>query len=125
MVELMKKNVQNEFETISKLWSPKIISEVNDVYVKLAKIHGDFDRHTHLEEDELFYVIKGSVTIIYDDSKVVLNEGDIHVVPKGAPHKPLALEECWVLLIENKSTKHTGEIINKYTKSIEQQFKQK
>ena len=119
----MKKNVLKEFDGIKDLWSPRIISEINDVFVKLAKIHGDFDRHTHTEEDELFYIVKGSVRIVYDETEVQLNEGDIHVVPKGKAHKPVAKEECWVLLIENKSTKHTGEIINKYTKSIEQQFK--
>ena len=120
----MKKNIWRELDSIKELWAPKIISEVDDVFVKLAKIHGDFDKHTHIKEDELFYIIKGSVTIVYDDTKVILNEGDIHVLPKGKAHKPVALEECWVLIIENKSTKHTGEIINKYTKSIEQQSHQ-
>ncbi len=112
-----------EFESIIDLWSPKIISEVNDVYVKIAKIQGDFDMHTHLEEDELFYIVKGNLIMQYDSYSVKLNEGDIHVVKKGESHKPIPKEECWVLLIENKSTKHTGEITNQYTKAIEDQLR--
>lgn len=118
----MKKNILAEFNQIIDLWSPRIISEVNDVFVKIAKIKGSFDRHTHMNEDELFYIVKGKMDIIYDDYKVNLSEGDIHVVKKGTPHEPRTHEECWVLLIENKSTKHTGEIINQYTKTVEQQM---
>lgn len=117
----MKKNIMNEFEDIKNIWSPRIIAEVNDVYVKLAKIKGDFDTHTHLEEDELFYVIKGEMILIYDNYQVELAEGDVHVVPKGVAHRPKTINECCVLLIENKSTKHTGEITNQYTKSVKQQ----
>ena len=119
----MKKNLLKEFDEITELWSPRIISEVNDVHVKLAKIKGDFDRHTHEDEDELFYIVKGNMSLIYDDDVIELNEGDIHVVKKGHPHKPVTKEECWVLLVENKSTKHTGEIVNQYTKTIKEQLK--
>ena len=118
----MKKNILNEFDQISELWSPRIIADVNDVYVKLAKIKGDFDTHTHEHEDELFYIVKGQMKLIYDDGVVELNEGDIHVVMKGKAHKPVTTEECWVLLVENKSTKHTGEIVNQYTKTIDEQL---
>lgn len=117
----MKKNVLEEFGKIDQLWSPKIIAEVNDVFVKLAKINGVFDRHTHMNEDELFYIIKGSMKMIYDDQVIELDEGDMHVVKSGVPHKPETTSECWVLLIENKTTKHTGEIVNQYTKTIDQQ----
>lgn len=117
----MKKNIIEELSQITDLWSPRIISEVNDVYVKLAKIKGDFDTHTHIEEDELFYILKGEMKLIYEDSEILLKEGDMHVVPRGKAHKPVTEEECWVLLIENKTTKHTGEIINQYTKTIDEQ----
>jgi len=119
----MKKNIKSEFEKITEMWSPRIIAGVNDSYVKLAKIDGDLVWHTHEKEDELFLVIKGSMIIKYKDHEVVLNEGDFHVVKKGLPHFPETNEECWVLLVESKSTLHTGEIKSDYTKSIEDQLK--
>ena len=119
----MKKNINTVFAKIDKLWSPKIIAEVNDSYVKLAKIDGDLVWHTHEFEDELFLIIKGSMTIKYKEHEVFLTEGDIHVVKKGIPHFPETKEECWVLLVENKSTLHTGEVEAGYTKSIAEQLK--
>lgn len=119
----MKKNINDEFNKIQKLWSPSIVAEVNDSYVKFAKIDGDLVWHTHEHEDEMFLIIKGSVTIKYKDSEVFLQEGDFHVVKKGLSHFPITTEECWVMLIESKSTLHTGEVENEYTKSIENQLK--
>ncbi len=119
----MKKNINIEFEKMKELWSPTIIAEVNDSYVKLAKIDGDLVWHTHENEDELFLIIKGSMTIKYKDHEVYLTEGDVHVVKKGLAHFPETKEECWVLLVENKSTLHTGEVDAGYTKSIEDQLK--
>ena len=118
----MKKNIYSEFERIKKHWSPSIIAEVNDVYVKLAKLKGDLVWHTHENEDELFLIVKGSMIIRYEHKEVLLNEGDIHVVPRGVPHFPVADNECHVLLIENKSTLHTGSINVEYTKTIEEQL---
>jgi mannose-6-phosphate isomerase-like protein (cupin superfamily) len=119
----MIKNIKTEFKKITELWSPKIIAEVSDSYIKLAKIDGDLVWHTHENEDELFLVIKGSMTIKYRDRKVLLNEGDLHIVKKGESHFPETTEECWVLLVENKSTLHTGEVNEIFTKSIEAQLK--
>ena len=119
----MKKNISKEFEKINELWSPSIVAEVNDSYVKLAKIDGDLVWHTHEFEDELFLIIKGSMTIKYKDHDVYLTEGDFHVVSKGLSHYPETKEECWVLLVENKSTLHTGEVEASYTKSITEQLK--
>jgi len=119
----VKKNINNEFEKIDELWAPRIIAEVNDSYVKLAKIDGDLVWHTHENEDELFLIIKGSMTIKYKEYDVFLTEGDFHVVKKGISHFPETNEECWVLLVENKSTLHTGEVEADYTKSIEEQLK--
>jgi mannose-6-phosphate isomerase-like protein (cupin superfamily) len=116
-------NIHEAFDTITLYWSPKIIAEINDVYVKLAKLKGEFVWHDHADEDEYFQIIKGELEIKYENYSIFLKEGDSHVVPKGKSHFPIAKEECWVLLIENKSTAHTGDIIVEGTKSIEEQLK--
>jgi mannose-6-phosphate isomerase-like protein (cupin superfamily) len=121
----MKKNLTSEFEKIKEFWSPSIIAQVNNSYVKLAKLKGNLVWHTHEEEDELFLIIKGTMTMQYKDKKVTLKEGDCHVVPKGEAHFPETKEECWVLLVEDKSTMHTGEVVGDFTKSIENQLNEK
>ena len=115
-------NFLDEFETLEDYWSPRVISQVNDRYVKVAKLKGTFTWHKHDDEDELFYVVKGRLVIEYEDGKVTLNEGDLHVVPKGVMHNPVADEECWVALIETVSTKHTGDVVTEQTRSIEDQL---
>lgn len=108
--------------TLTEFWSPRIVGDVDDAYVKVAKIVGSFTWHTHEHEDELFFVLKGSMRIELEQETVNLSEGDLFVVPKGVRHKPSAEEECHILLVERKSTLHTGEVINETTRSIEQQL---
>jgi len=115
-------NLLAQFNDITEYWSPKVIASVNDQYVKIAKLKGSFVWHDHEIEDEMFYIVKGSLVIKYKDNEVLLNEGDFHVVPKGIQHFPVADEECWVMLIEQKSTKHTGDVVTEQTKSIENQL---
>lgn len=115
-------NVFNAFKEIDEFWSPKIIASVNSVYVKVAKLQGDCVWHTHEHEDEFFYVVKGQLTINLPDDQVLLEEGGYFVVPKGTCHQPVAQEPCWIMLVENKETKHTGDTISAMTKSIEDQF---
>lgn len=116
------KNLEKEFESITDHWSPKVIGEVNDQYIKIAKLHGEFVWHAHDDEDEMFLIIKGQLDIEFEDKTVHLEEGDFHIVPKGIRHNPKAESECWVLLVETKTTKHTGEIETERTKSIQQQL---
>lgn len=116
-----KFNLDAEFEALEDYWSPRIVDQVNNQYVKVAKIKGEFTWHKHDNEDELFYVVKGSVNILYENGEVELNQGDIHVVPKNTLHKPVAEEECWVCLIETISTLHTGDVVSPLTKTIEEQ----
>lgn len=111
-----------ELESVREFWSPRVVGRVNDQYVKVAKLKGDLAWHKHDEEDELFHVLRGSLTIEYEDSRVELNEGDIHVVPKGKLHNPVAEEECWIMLIETVTTKHTGDIVTDRTKPIAEQL---
>jgi mannose-6-phosphate isomerase-like protein (cupin superfamily) len=108
---------------LTELWSPRVIAEVDDSYVKVAKIHGTFGWHTHEHEDELFMILKGSLRIEMEAGAVDLGEGDVYVVPKGTRHNPIAADECHVLLIERKSTSHTGDMITEKTRSIADQLR--
>ncbi|RLK00343.1 cupin domain-containing protein [Tenacibaculum discolor] len=116
-------NIQKEAEKLIDYFSPKIISEVNNEYVKIAKIKGeDIPWHNHENEDELFYIIDGSLLMeIENQPSFTMKTGDLYVVPKGINHRVSSSEECLIMLIETKSTKHTGEIITPITKSIEKQ----
>lgn len=106
----MKKiNLKEKFEKFSEHWSPKIIGELNGQQVKLAKFQGEFIRHKHDEEDELFYVLKGSMKIEFDDRTEEISEGEMIIVPKGEFHKPVAENECQVMLFEPISTVNTGD----------------
>jgi len=116
-MEINKINVSSKLEQINEYWSPKIIGELNHQYVKIAKFKGEFVKHFHEEEDELFYVIKGKLFIDLNDKTLELNEGEFVIIPKGIEHKPYALEEVSVLLFEPKSTLNTGNVINELTKT--------
>ena len=109
-------NIKDKFNLFSEQWSPKIIGQLNGQDVKLAKLEGEFVWHDHQNEDELFYIIKGSLIIEFRDKTVTLNEGEMIVVPKGVEHKPIAPEEVWVLLFEPSNIKHTGDVDHELTK---------
>jgi mannose-6-phosphate isomerase-like protein (cupin superfamily) len=94
---------------------------VNDQYVKIARLQGDFVWHAHEGEDELFLVVRGSMRIQLEDGDVTLGPGEFVVVPRGVRHNPVAAEECWVMLIETVTTKHTGDVVTERTRSIEEQ----
>lgn len=104
-------NIQEKFKLFLEHWSPKKVGELNGQQVLLAKLKGEFVFHKHDMEDELFMVIKGSLTIEMRDKTVRVNEGEFYIVPKGVEHKPIAKEEVHVLLFEPLSTKHTGDVI--------------
>jgi mannose-6-phosphate isomerase-like protein (cupin superfamily) len=93
------------------------LAEFNGQQLKIAKVKGEFVWHDHAKEDELFLVIKGSLSIAFRDKTIELKEGELVVVPKGVEHKPFAKEECHLLLIEPASIKHTGEIEHKLTRN--------
>ena len=107
---------------LSEYWSPRIVGEVDDAYVKVAKIKGSLTWHSHDREDELFLVLRGHLRIEMEHESVELREGDMFVVPKGVRHNPVAAEECHILLFERKSTAHTGDVVMDKTRSIEEQL---
>ena len=111
-----KVNIKEKFSLFSDQWSPKIIGQLNGQDVKLAKLEGEFVWHDHKDEDELFYIVKGTLTLEFRDKVVHLNEGEMLIVPKGVEHKPIAKEEVWVLLFEPSNIKHTGDVQHELTK---------
>lgn len=115
-------NIESRFEDVTELWSPKVIGRVNDQYVKIARLQGEFVWHAHQDEDELFLVIRGTMRIQLEDGDVTLGPGEFVVVPRGVRHNPVAAEECWVMLIETVTTKHTGDVTTERTRSIEEQL---
>ena len=115
-------NIEQQFENVTEYWSPRVIARVNDQYVKVAKLKGEFTWHRHDDEDEMFLVVRGRMKIQLEKSEVELGPGDFHVVPRGVLHNPVADEECWIMLIETVTTKHTGNVDSPLTKTIEQQL---
>src|SRR5215813_8578763 len=108
---------------LTELWSPRVVAELDDSYVKVAKVHGSLAWHSHDNEDELFYILKGRLCIELEAGTVELAEGEAFVVPKGVRHNPVAHEECHVMLIERKTTLHTGSEITSRTRSLEEQLR--
>ncbi len=108
---------------LPEYWSPRVIAEIDDCYVKVAKVRGSLAWHSHDDEDELFHVLSGSLRIEMDERTVLLGPGDVFVVPKGVRHNPVADEECLIMLIERKSTRHTGNIVTHKTRSIDEQLR--
>jgi len=114
-MEINKVNLQSKLKTFNEYWTPKIVGELNDQYVKIAKFKGEFAMHEHEQEDELFYVINGKLFIELRDKTLELNSGEFVIIPKGLEHKPYAPEEVSVMLFEPASTLNTGNIENELT----------
>lgn len=114
-----KINLLQKFDLINEQWSPKIVGELNGQQVKLAKLKGEFVWHHHEEEDEAFFVMKGSFRMEFRDKTVELNEGEMLIVPKGVEHKPVAIEEVWVMLFEPATTLNTGNAVNERTRAAQ------
>lgn len=108
-------NLAEKFGLLQDYWSPRIAGELNDSYLKLAKLKGEFVWHHHEHEDELFLVVKGRLLIKLRDRNIWLSEGEFVVIPQGVEHMPVAEEEVHVLLLEPKTTLNTGNIENERT----------
>lgn len=101
-------NFQEKLSRFGEHWSPKIIAQMNELQFKLVKIQGDFVWHSHPETDEVFVVVTGEMVIDFRDGQVKLGEGELFVVPRGVEHKPFAVAECHLLLVEPAGTVNTG-----------------
>ncbi len=108
-------NLSRKFSLFRDYWSPKIVGELNDAYVKLVKVKGEFVWHHHEAEDELFLVVKGRLLIRLRDRDLHLSAGELVIIPRGVEHRPVAEEEAHILLLEPKSTLNTGNITNERT----------
>ncbi len=115
-----KVNLAEKFSRFQDVWSPKIAGEVNDSYIKLVKVKGEFIWHQHETEDELFFVVKGKLLIKLPDREIHLQEGEFVVIPRGVPHLPIAEEETHLLLLEPKTTLNTGNVRNARTVTSEE-----
>lgn len=116
-------NLKEAFFNLDNYFSPKIIGEVNDQYIKVVKIKGqDVPWHNHEIEDELFYIVEGSLLMeIENQQNFVMQKGDFYVVKKGVSHRVSSKDECLIMLIESKTTEHTGKVKSQITKSIDEQ----
>jgi mannose-6-phosphate isomerase-like protein (cupin superfamily) len=110
-----KVNIREKLSKFSEHWSPKIVGEINDSYVKVVKLQGEFVWHKHEDEDEMFLVIKGTLTIKLRTEDITLEEGEFFIIPKGIEHMPVAENEVHVLLFEPKTTLNTGNVSNERT----------
>ena len=110
-------NIMNKFSLFNEKWTPKIIGELNDQYVKVCKLKDDFVWHSHENEDELFMVFKGTLLMEFRDGRIVkVKQGEILIVPKGVEHRPHTNGDIvFNLLFEPKSTLHTGNVENELT----------
>lgn len=111
-----KVNILEKFTRVTDHWNPRIVGELNGQHVKLVKFRGPFTWHHHENEDELFYVVKGSFVMELRDKDIELKEGEFLIVPRGVEHRPNAAAEVWVMLFEPASTLNTGNTENEFTK---------
>ena len=110
-----KINLAQKFDLIDEHWSPKVVGEVNDVSIKLVKFQGDFIWHHHETEDELFFVVKGTMVMKLRDGDISVGENEFIIIPRGVEHMPIADEEVFVMLIEPTTTLNTGNIESERT----------
>lgn len=115
MIKMKIVDVKEKLSLFNELWSPKIVGELNGQCVKLVKLKGEFVWHHHENEDELFMVVKGKLTIRLEDQDIQLNEGQFLIIPAGVEHLPVAEEECHVMLFEPKTVLNTGTVKNDKT----------
>lgn len=108
-------NLQEKLSRFSEHWSPRVIAEMNDYQFKLAKVHGEFVWHSHADTDEVFIVLEGEMVLEFRDKSIPLSAGEMYVVPKGVEHRPVALRECCIMLVEPRGVVNTGDAGGMYT----------
>ncbi|MBD9477972.1 cupin domain-containing protein [Pseudoxanthomonas sp. PXM02] len=108
-------NLSDKLSRFSDHWSPRVVAEMNDYQFKLAKIQGEFVWHAHADTDEVFIVLAGEMTLEFRDKAVPLATGEMYVVPKGVEHRPVAVDECSIMLVEPRGVVNTGDAGGAYT----------
>ena len=122
MLTMTRVAIDEALKEVSAYWTPRVVGQVNDQYVKVAKLKGELAWHDHAGEDEMFFVVYGRLKIEFEDRVVELGPGEFCIVPKKTRHNPVAEEECGIMLIETVSTKHTGDLVIERTVPIEAQL---
>jgi mannose-6-phosphate isomerase-like protein (cupin superfamily) len=118
-------SLENSAAALPELWSPRIVGQVNDQYLKVVRVHGEFPWHAHEAEDEMFLVLKGALTIgraEQDGGPVTLQPGEVFIVPRGMRHNTSATQETLIALVETVTTQHTGAEQTTLTRSVAQQM---
>jgi mannose-6-phosphate isomerase-like protein (cupin superfamily) len=108
-------NFEKKFQLFSDHWSPRVVAELNDYQFKLVRTQGEFVWHRHMDTDEVFVVLKGQMKIDFRDGSVSLAAGEMFVVPRGVEHKPIATQECEVMLVEPRGVVNTGDAVGTHT----------
>lgn len=108
-------NLRDKLALFSEHWSPRVVAEMNDYQFKLAKLQGEFVWHAHADTDEVFIVLEGELTLQFRGGEVALAAGEMYVVPKGVEHRPVAANECCVMLVEPRGVVNTGDAGGAYT----------
>lgn len=103
-------NFKDKFSKFNEHWSPKVIAQMNDYQFKLVKVEGEFIWHKHDNTDEVFIVLEGELDIEFRDGKVTLERGEMYVIGKGIEHKPVAKNECKIMIVEPQGISNTGEV---------------
>jgi len=111
----VKVNIADKMARFDEIYSPKVIAELNGQFVKLVKCLGEYVWHAHRNEDEMFFVVNGSLRIEFRDGPVTLNPGEFLVVPRGVEHRPVADELCEIIIFEPASVRNTGDVDHGYT----------
>ena len=114
---MKKVNLAEKFALFSDLWSPRVVGEIGDYHLKVAKLKGEFLWHKHDAEDEMFLVVKGRLVIKLRDSDIELLPGEFLIIPRGVEHMPVADEEAHVVLFEPKTTVNTGDVLSDQTRT--------
>ncbi len=115
-MEIAAVNLADKLAQINDYWNPRIVGDVNNMQVKLVKLQGEFDWHSHATEDELFLVLKGTLTMKLRDRDISVEEGEFVIVPHGVEHLPVAPEEVHLLLLEPATTLNTGTVYTARTR---------
>ncbi|WPP01909.1 cupin domain-containing protein [Pseudomonas sp. HR96] len=115
-------NIQAALAQVSQYWSPRVVGQVNNQYIKVAKLKGELVWHAHADEDEMFLVVYGHLKIQLEDRDIHLMPGEFCVIPRQIRHNPVADEECAIVLIETVTTLHTGAEVVAGSVPIERQL---
>ena len=116
-MKITKVNIAQKLDLFTDYWNPRIVGELNQQHVKLAKLKGEFVMHKHDQEDEMFMVIKGCLKIKLENEMLSISEGEFVIIPKGKLHQPIADEEVHIMLFEPATTVNTGDLENDFTKN--------